>query len=529
MAFENLIQTLCYLYLLKLIHSANSPPGVSTTMNLLGQLNIITAQMNNGSITNVKPGNLIRSNIIMDIAIKRIKNGTPSAQLPLIEDNFFQTTSNILAESNIQSWKRTAIKHLRQVIDNLNTFCFDLLDKSSETITTKTLNVGNKVKVTTYQFKTLGIILSQLVTSSTWRQNTVAKVVSATISGSPSNDLELPVTITFKLNNQLSASNQGSPICVYWNTSASVDNIWSPSGCNASEYNQSHVVCQCDHLTSFSVLLQPLPVINSVRSVRISSYIGSAISITWLVITLICYSILWKKTFRIGIIISHTSIAISLLLLNTMMVIGIDKELVRHSRVGCVIIGAILHYFVIYTFCWMLTESIIIYITLKKLTLKPIKVHWYFLANIGLVPFVVVGTTMAILGDSAYGDGATNANCWMNTDGNYSIFALAAPGVVIIMIIIIYMSLTLKSLLTLDSFLATKNEKNKVKASLRALAVLLPLLGIGWLGGPLAFSGATTDIAAIIFAVITASQGILVFILHVVLDPRVFMFLMLYA
>lgn len=66
--------------------------------------------------------------------------------------------------------------------------------------------------------------------------------------------LDKPVTVQFRL---LETEERTKPICVFWNHSILVSGTggWSARGCEVVFRNESHVSCQCNHMTSFAVLM----------------------------------------------------------------------------------------------------------------------------------------------------------------------------------------------------------------------------------------------------------------------------------
>jgi len=65
-----------------------------------------------------------------------------------------------------------------------------------------------------------------------------------------------------------------------------------------------------------------------------------------------------------------------------------------------------------------------------------------------------------------------------------------------------------------------KTQIEKVKAGVKASAVILPLLGITWLFGLLSFSSATVAFKYI-FAIFNSLQGLMIFIFHCLLNKQV--------
>ena len=68
--------------------------------------------------------------------------------------------------------------------------------------------------------------------------------------------------------------------------------------------------------------------------------------------------------------------------------------------------------------------------------------------------------------------------------------------------------------------LQSKTQIEKVKAGIKASAVILPLLGITWLFGLLAFNSATIAFKYI-FAIANSLQGFMIFIFHCLLNKQV--------
>ena len=65
-----------------------------------------------------------------------------------------------------------------------------------------------------------------------------------------------------------------------------------------------------------------------------------------------------------------------------------------------------------------------------------------------------------------------------------------------------------------------KTQIEKVKAGVKATAVILPLLGITWLFGLLSFSASTVAFKYI-FAIANSLQGLMIFIFHCLLNKQV--------
>merc|ERR1719225_996244 len=80
-----------------------------------------------------------------------------------------------------------------------------------------------------------------------WKLN--SRVISAALGSGRHIELSHPVTIELR---HLNEENMTEPVCVFWDYER---HGWSGSGCRVVATNDSITTCQCDHLTSFAVLM----------------------------------------------------------------------------------------------------------------------------------------------------------------------------------------------------------------------------------------------------------------------------------
>uniref|UniRef100_A0A1X7SMH6 GAIN-B domain-containing protein n=1 Tax=Amphimedon queenslandica TaxID=400682 RepID=A0A1X7SMH6_AMPQE len=118
-------------------------------------------------------------------------------------------------------------------------------------------------------------------------------IVSASVVGAGTiRGIKPPVDLSFQLDPN---SNGTNPQCTFWNQSFDGGyGDWSSEGCNTSS-NDSQVMCQCDHLTSFAILLDASPIIEPTERTGLTlfldsiTYIGIVISLVCLTITVTTY------------------------------------------------------------------------------------------------------------------------------------------------------------------------------------------------------------------------------------------------
>ncbi|XP_032906736.1 adhesion G protein-coupled receptor E3-like [Amblyraja radiata] len=106
----------------------------------------------------------------------------------------------------------------------------------------------------------------------------ISKVVSATISNKvASSKLKEMVNFTLAINQSQEQKDNEKPTCVFWKTTEG-ESVWSREGCVTYGFNQTYVDCQCDHLTSFAILMAPVD-LKGDRHLEVITYICLIISL----------------------------------------------------------------------------------------------------------------------------------------------------------------------------------------------------------------------------------------------------------
>ncbi|XP_072051658.1 uncharacterized protein [Amphiura filiformis] len=217
-------------------------------------------------------------------------------------------------------------------------------------------------------------------------------VISATIEGLGVYDLapDQPVVSTYLHQEQENMYDNFQ--CVFWDFE--LDNgqgDWSNEGCTLVETMETdRSICQCDHLTSFAVLMDVYGQRYSTPILGVMSIVGCAISITALIIALITHlavkSLRTKTPKKIVICLSFT-----LLCLYIVFVAGIDRT---DSYIGCKLVAALLHYLTLSSVSWMGVEAVNLYLLLVKVYNSHVS-HFMLKAYIAawgapLIPVIIV-------------------------------------------------------------------------------------------------------------------------------------------
>uniref|UniRef100_A0A674C9Z8 Adhesion G protein-coupled receptor D1 n=1 Tax=Salmo trutta TaxID=8032 RepID=A0A674C9Z8_SALTR len=339
--------------------------------------------------------------------------------------------------------------------------------------------------------------------------------LSVNLSGSPL----IKIVLTHILVRQGQALNQSNKVFLYcaFLDYSSKEGVWSNEGCVRSEGNMSYSVCLCNHLTNFAILMQVVPMeLSKTHQVALStiSYIGCAISIFCLTITLMTFAILstvstiCNQRYHI-----HANLSFAILVAQILLLISFRFD---PGTLPCKAMAVLLHFFFLSVFAWMLVEGLHLYSMVIKVFGSEGSKHFYYYGIGWGSPLVICVVSMTSALDS-YGE---VGNCWLSLKIG-AIWAFVAPALFVIVVnIVILISVT-----RIISRISSENYKvhgdaNAVKLTAKAVAVLLPILGISWIFGVLAINDHSL-MFQYMFAVFNSLQGFFIFLFHCLLNSEV--------
>ncbi|XP_065831837.1 adhesion G protein-coupled receptor L4-like [Oscarella lobularis] len=141
-------------------------------------------------------------------------------------------------------------------------------------------------------------------------------------------------------------------------SSSQMGGSWSSDGCKVQKQYESDgtVVCQCDHLTHFTVIpgeaiSQPSAQLDFTK--KLAVYVGCAIAAVFLSISLfifICF-----KRIRSKLAVAHANLCLCLLTCNVLFAISINGT---SSQAVCRGIAISFHLFVLPAFLWLVGEAV---------------------------------------------------------------------------------------------------------------------------------------------------------------------------
>ncbi|XP_071492422.1 uncharacterized protein [Diadema antillarum] len=332
-------------------------------------------------------------------------------------------------------------------------------------------------------------------------------VISATVEGVIIKGLpagQEVETVFLERNVTLQDEQVDSRTCVFWEET-SLGGRWSSEGCRREDLpDVDGIRCLCDHLTSFAVLLDISGDIGHIV-LDVLGIIGCAISIICLVITIVTYLSMKKlRTKQPQQILLNLCLA--LLGLYFVFVIGIDR---RYPTAGCVIVGLLIHYFLLASMCWMAVEAVSMYLQfvkvfnahVSKFMLKACLCAWGLPLVVCII--IVASDHSMYLGDNTY--------CFVSP-GPALYFGVLLLVAVLLLVNFVIFALVLQELTCRKTVAAHKADQGETWRRIQNAVAISVLLGLTWVFGFLAIGGARI-VFNILFLIFNPLQGFFVFVM----------------
>ncbi|XP_045122883.1 latrophilin Cirl-like isoform X3 [Portunus trituberculatus] len=354
-----------------------------------------------------------------------------------------------------------------------------------------------------------------------------SRVLSASLGRGRHIQLPEPVTLTFSLLRQ---ENVTRPVCAFWDYTTS---FWSDEGCSVLGYNRSHVTCQCDHLTSFAVLMEEAAGgvgEDPQAALRILAYVGCVVSLVCVAGSLLVFSVFrGLASPRTAV---HRHVCVCLTAAELVFMVGVWRT---DAPVLCGVVAGILHYSVLAAFAWMFMEGVHVYLSVARaVECDSLRLRWWHYSLAYGLPLLVVAVA-AVVDPFSYG---TEQYCWLRTD-NYFVFSLVGPALLLLAahVALLAAALIYTCRLSPDDALKTKEMARLDSTSgvytnalqhrlysrlawLRGAITLLLLMVLTWTLGLLFLHRPSLPIAAA-FCVLNALHGIFIFIYYCVRNQKV--------
>ncbi|XP_060698853.1 cadherin EGF LAG seven-pass G-type receptor 1 isoform X4 [Hemiscyllium ocellatum] len=319
--------------------------------------------------------------------------------------------------------------------------------------------------------------------------------------------LESPVTLKYRL---FVTEERTKPVCVFWNHTLAIGGTggWSSKGCELVLRNESHINCQCNHMTSFAVLMDiSKREHGEVLPLKIVTYTTVAISLFALFVTFLFLMLV--RTLRSNLHNIHKNLVAALFFSELVFLIGINQT---DNPFVCSVIALLLHYFYLCTFAWTFVEGLHIYRMLTDLrNVNHGQMRFYYTIGWG-IPAIITGLAMG-LDPQGYGNPDF---CWLSVHDTL-IWSFAGPICVVVIINIVIFILAAKASCgpRHRSF-----EKTGIISGLRTAFLMLLLISATWLLGLMAVNNDTMTFHYL-FAIFSCFQGLFIFFCHCIFNEEV--------
>ncbi|XP_078069688.1 adhesion G protein-coupled receptor F5-like [Mustelus asterias] len=332
-------------------------------------------------------------------------------------------------------------------------------------------------------------------------------------------NVKKPVNISMTFSPRNRMLDRNTAMCAFWDFSG--NGAWNDTGCTP-EISGENITCNCEHLTSFSILMSPDSIDDP--ALRYITKIGVATSIGCLLIIIIIEAIVWKHvtknktsyTRHVGIL----NIAVNLLVADIWFIVA---SAVTPGTGACIAATFFIHLFYLALFFWMLTLGLLVVYRLlfpfhnfSKPTMMGISFSIGYLSPL-IISVITIGVTYP---RNSY---TRERACWLGWEKEYPLLAFVIPALVIIVInLIILIVVIFKLLRPTIGYRSRENnqERETFKQVVRSIAVLTPILGLTWAFGIPTFQKGSPKAFHYIFTILNASQGFLILVFGTFMDKK---------
>ncbi|XP_041455996.1 adhesion G-protein coupled receptor G4-like isoform X2 [Lytechinus variegatus] len=396
----------------------------------------------------------------------------------------------------------------------------DFLYRSDETgigdggtsvrIPSENFNSGSRVSVAHLREFPAAFLPTRLArrNGSTVLTNVTSSVISVHTTGVNVNSMKENLSLTIPHRPNTMKPKGASFLCAFYETNS---RHFSARGCTVVQRisNDQSTTCSCNHMTSFAILMAVTDIAISrgnELSLDVITYTGCSLSIVALVFSLIVIGVSKLKSIRIRIL---TNQCVAMLLAQSLFISAVKNASV--NKVACKVVAVFLHLFFLAVMFWMLVQGVYMYSKTTMLHKAVIPLKYFIVVGWG-VPVVIVAATIAA-DINFYGSEDT---CWLNRE-NGGIWIFVVPALVIAVINGIIMILTVRVLRTVKVF-QNKTDREKIKSTVKATIVILPILGVTWITGILVN---ISVIFSYLFAIFNAFQGVFLFIMQILINAEI--------
>ena len=299
-------------------------------------------------------------------------------------------------------------------------------------------------------------------------------------------------------------------------------------------HNASHTKCSCSHLTNFALIfnVHQDSVAENDAHLDTITYVGFTVSIVCMLMTI---GIFVRQKVKSDRDVIHVNLCISLLTAEVIFLFGIAAT---EDPLTCSVIAALLHYFFLAAFAWMLLEGFQIYLMLVKVfdassnsrTKKNFSIG-YLLPLVIVMGSVTVDLVMLSTSEEAWdmcstGHFASSYGtpdfCWLRVDNHFILFFIVPAA----MVICANLGFLLYAIYTMvfHKFNASTRDVKLLMSYVKGVTLLIFLLGSTWIFG-LLYLAFNNVYLAYTFTILNSLQGVGIFVFQCLLNNNMRIYL----
>lgn len=309
----------------------------------------------------------------------------------------------------------------------------------------------------------------------------------------------------------------GTAKCVYWDHDNSV---WLPDGCKLVNTTHDVTFCHCNHLTMISIITD---IHGYVGRDPVLDVMGTVLTSASCISLLLAFCIFqFCKNIASTRVSINKQLCVSLGISHCLLLFLLDRDFLKLSETGCSISAMALHYWVTASVCWMLAEGGHLFQKVQHVLSPTHYMPAYWMIGYGF-PLIIVLITVLVgyaneswLGQKAYAPEGSEF-CWLSTDQGY-IWSFIGPLIIVIVINTICLVLALRSAAILEAN-KQKTLPQQLRMWIKGCFSLNCILGTTWVFGLLYLN--TSHFFAYVFTIFNGSQGIMILILHCLVNDTV--------
>ncbi|XP_012391337.1 adhesion G protein-coupled receptor E5 isoform X7 [Orcinus orca] len=300
-------------------------------------------------------------------------------------------------------------------------------------------------------------------------------------------------------------------ICAFWRSDSNRRGYWSTSGCQTLGSGNGSTTCQCNHLSSFAILMAHYDVED--WKLALITKVGLALSLVCLLLCILTF--LLVRPIQGSRTTVHLHLCICLFVGSTIFLAGIENE---GGQVGlrCRLVAAMLHYCFLAAFCWMSLEGVELYfLVVRVFQGQGLRKRWLCLIGYG-VPLFIVAVSAAIK-SQGYG---RPQYCWLD-HANGFLWSFLGPVTFIVLCNAVIFVITVWKLTQKFSEINPDIKKLKKARVLTITAIAqLFVLGCTWVFGLFLFDQRSW-VLCYTFSILNSLQGLFLFVLYCLLNKKV--------